>query len=266
LSVLQQPLPGIRERRKASVALLLALVILLASFGLGVLALWPQLDLDVARLFLSSDPRQFQDDEPLVQYLRSAASILPFVVFFARLGWQGLKRKGNEDRTQSRSSARSISAHSTQAARRQTAFLILSLALGPGLLVNSVLKEHFHRPRPAHVEEFGGQAAFQPFYQAVGGCEKNCSFPSGETAAAFWTLAPALLVQGPLRLPAVALALAFGLGTGLLRMAAGAHFLSDVLASGVLMTALIAMLWILLRPDRREDLTAGGLRPKQASL
>jgi len=242
LSVPQVARRGVRDRRDASTALLLALGFSLASFGLGVLALWPQLDLAAARLFLSGDPAHFQGGEPLVRQLRGAAAILPFGLFFARLGWlklgwAGLRRKR----------------HTTPILRsRQTAFLVLSLVLGPGLLVNSVLKETFHRPRPAHVAAFGGEAVFQPFYRLQGGCEKNCSFPSGETAAAFWTLAPALLLQGPLRLPAVALALSFGLATGLLRMAAGAHFLSDVLASGVLMGGLIGVLWFLLRPDRLD--------------
>jgi len=238
-------------RPDRSVALLLALGFLLASFGLAVLALRPDLDLSVSRLFLGGEPPRFQADDPWVVHLRGAAAILPFGVFFARLGWLGLRHRGTG---------------TPVLGTRQTAFLMLSLALGPGILVNSVFKEHFHRPRPAHVETFGGEAAFQPFYRAEGGCEKNCSFPSGETAAAFWTLAPALLLQGPLRLPAVAMALAFGLATGLLRLAAGAHFLSDVLASGVLMGVLIAALWLLLRPNRLQDLTEERLRPKQASL
>ena len=62
---------------------------------------------------------------------------------------------------------------------REIAFLSITMALGPGLLVNLTLKDHTHRPRPAHLQAFGGKAEFRPFYMADGACAKNCSFPSG---------------------------------------------------------------------------------------
>ena len=38
---------------------------------------------------------------------------------------------------------------------RATAFLLLALALGPGLIVNTALKDHWGRARPSQVVEFG---------------------------------------------------------------------------------------------------------------
>jgi len=107
-------------------------------------------------------------------------------------------------------------------------FLILSLALGPGLLVNGVLKEHTGRPRPYFTEDFGGQWAFRPYYDFNGDCPTNCSFASGEASTAAWTLAPALLAPPTLRPYAVAAALLLTLATSLLRMFFGGHYLSDV--------------------------------------
>src|SRR5258707_888701 len=43
---------------------------------------------------------------------------------------------------------------------RVGAFLLLALALGPGVLVNSVLKEHWGRARPSQVIAFGGTQEF----------------------------------------------------------------------------------------------------------
>ena len=119
----------------------------------------------------------------------------------------------------------------------------LSLALGPGLLVNTMLKDHSHRPRPAQVQQFGGLEAFRPFYRFDGACLRNCSFVSGEGSTAFWTVAPALLVPLAYRAPAVAAALLFGAMTGLLRMAFGGHFLSDTVFGALLTWLVILACW-----------------------
>lgn len=44
--------------------------------------------------------------------------------------------------------------------RRHSLFLLLLLALGPGLLVNVILKNHLGRPRPQELIEFGGKQQF----------------------------------------------------------------------------------------------------------
>ncbi len=43
---------------------------------------------------------------------------------------------------------------------RKIIFLLLTLALGPGLLVNGFLKSHWGRARPSEVSAFGGAAEF----------------------------------------------------------------------------------------------------------
>ena len=113
-------------------------------------------------------------------------------------------------------------------------FLGLSVALSTGVLVNLVMKDHLHRPRPSHITEFGGSWDYRAFYQFDGQCPRNCSFPSGEASAAFWLVAPASLAPAPYTPLAVGGALVFGTATSILRIAFGGHFLSDVLFGGLL--------------------------------
>jgi lipid A 4'-phosphatase len=116
---------------------------------------------------------------------------------------------------------------------RAALFLITTLALGPGLLVNVVLKEHWGRPRPIDVAEFGGPQQFVPWWSTKGDCPSNCSFVSGDVSGAFWTLAPAALAPPQWRAFAYGAALAFGAGMAAIRVMAGAHFVSDVIFAGV---------------------------------
>jgi len=108
-------------------------------------------------------------------------------------------------------------------------FLFATLALGPGLIVNGVLKSFWGRPRPIQVDLFGGAAPFEPAWKIGGACLSNCSFVSGEAASAMWLIGLAMLAPPRYR-PALAGtigALAFALSLN--RIAFGGHFLSDVL-------------------------------------
>jgi lipid A 4'-phosphatase len=116
---------------------------------------------------------------------------------------------------------------------RAAFFLILSLALGPGLLVNGILKENWPRPRPYMVTEFGGEYTFTPWWDLRGTCDSNCSFVSGEVSAATWLAAPAMLAPPPWHYAAFGAALVYGGIFAFIRMLAGGHFLSDVIFAGV---------------------------------
>lgn len=124
---------------------------------------------------------------------------------------------------------------------RAALFLVLTMALGPGVLTNFILKDHWGRARPIDITEFGGTFRFTAWWDARGDCPNNCSFVAGEPSGAFWTLAPAALAPPQWRLLAYGGALAFGAAVGLLRIAGGGHFLTDVVFAGVLMFVLI---WI----------------------
>lgn len=116
---------------------------------------------------------------------------------------------------------------------RAILFLAATMALGPGLLVNVILKDHWGRPRPIDVTEFGGVEHFMPWWKPGGDCPNNCAFVSGDVAGAFWTVAPAALAPPQYRAVAYGAALALGAAMAMFRMMAGGHFPSDVIFAGV---------------------------------
>ena len=121
---------------------------------------------------------------------------------------------------------------------RVIAYIALSLALGPGLIVNSLLKDNVGRARPYMIAEFGGTKTFSPALAPSDQCTKNCSFVSGHAAGAFFLVTFAFLIRHPRRRRwAMAGALAFGAASGLGRIALGAHFLSDVVFAGLIVYA-----------------------------
>lgn len=123
---------------------------------------------------------------------------------------------------------------SLKAQKRQALFLLLMLALGPGLLVNTVLKDHLGRARPREIREFGGQSTFTPIWQH-GDTGKNSSFPSGHAAEAFYLMAPWFVLRGRNRIQAacwLAGGLTYGCLVGTARILQGGHFLLDVLWAG----------------------------------
>jgi membrane-associated PAP2 superfamily phosphatase len=120
------------------------------------------------------------------------------------------------------------------ASGRAALFLIATLALAPGLVVNGILKPYWPRPRPVQVMEFGGPQRFVAWWDPRGTCESNCSFVSGEASSAFWSLAPAALAPPPWRALAYGVAIVYGATMSTLRIAAGGHFFTDVVFAGVL--------------------------------
>jgi lipid A 4'-phosphatase len=127
---------------------------------------------------------------------------------------------------------------------RGAGFLFGSLLLGPGLIVNVILKPEWARPRPADVIDFGGKLHFVPWWNPFGECDGNCSFVSGETSLAFWMLAFAIVLPQRYRAPAAVAALVNCLILGGGRIAMGGHFTSDVVLAAVL-TALA--MWLVHR-------------------
>lgn len=118
--------------------------------------------------------------------------------------------------------------------RRIGIFLIIFLLIGPGLVVNTVFKDHWGRPRPADIENFGGSAVYQPFWQP-GEAGEGKSFPSGHASVGFFIFAPFFFLRRDYRRWAflfLALGIAYGLLMGLGRIVQGGHFLSDVIWSG----------------------------------
>jgi membrane-associated PAP2 superfamily phosphatase len=122
---------------------------------------------------------------------------------------------------------------------RKLLFLATSMALGPGILVNSLLKEFWGRPRPRQITEFGGTMEFFPAWVPGGACGTNCSFPSGEASSAMWLIALVFVVPERWRRGVTIAVLAWALTISVNRMAFGAHFLSDVVIGWGLVTTIV---------------------------
>ena len=214
--------------------LLIALAI--AAVAGGLFGVYPDLDLRIARYFYS-----FEDANHNMFALR----IHPAVLWARDIGlWIGtvlvmpavvsLVIKLILPRRKLLMSGRAI------------IFLMATMALGPGLLVNVLLKDHWGRPRPIDVTQFGGNEHFVAWWDPRGDCPANCAFVSGDVAGAFWTIAPAALAPPQWRALAYGAALALGIGMAAFRVMAGAHFPSDVIFAGVLTFLLIWLAYALI--------------------
>ena len=133
-------------------------------------------------------------------------------------------------------------------------FIVAATALGPGLIANTVLKDNWGRARPYQTDSFGGTRQFTPAPLPAAQCERNCAFVSGHAALAFSLVSFALLLPaGRRRRLAIAAALGFGALVGIGRIAAGAHFLSDVAYAGLIV---VATSWLLYQAIVARDLLA----------
>ena len=215
---------------------------------LAVFAVWPGLDLAVAHLFY--DGGGFIGRDALARFGRDVFRVTPFVVLALYAGLWVAKRHGLALRW--------------APSGRAVIFLIATIAIGPGLVVNLGLKDHWHRPRPVQTQEFGGPDPFRPWYEDNGACKKNCSFVSGEAATGFWMVAPASVLPPPWRGPAIVAAFAFGIGASLLRMAFGGHYLSDVLLGGLVTLIVIEIARKIIWPQGPEDRALDAARDSKA--
>ncbi len=138
--------------------------------------------------------------------------------------------------------------------RRQAAFMLLLLFLGPGLLVNVLFKDHWGRPRPRQVVQFGGTMQFhQPWTPGESGTGK--SFPSGHAASAFYLAMTsfALRRRWPKSAALVfASGMLYGVLMGVARISQGGHFVTDILWAWGVVHLTAVTLYYLLRLDREE--------------
>jgi lipid A 4'-phosphatase len=116
---------------------------------------------------------------------------------------------------------------------RVEAALLATLAIGPGLIVNVLLKDHWGRPRPYSTDLFGGHLPFVPAGELTNYCHSNCSFVSGEASSIFWLLCLIPLFPHHWRLRIGIAFTVIAVLTSGLRVAFGGHYLSDVVLGGL---------------------------------
>jgi len=205
----------LREHRRWVIPL--ALMILIAPFT-------PAIDMAAARAFYDTDTRTFSQ-HPFFQFMFLYGVIPALITLAAAAAMLALATFSKRWR------------HWQQPAL----VIILTITIGSGIIVNTLLKEHGGRPRPRQVVEFGGQSAFRPFYVPTfsRGKQEHRSLSSGHATMGFAFFSLALLGQRynsrRWALFGWTAALVLGAALSVTRVAQGGHFVSDILLSTLIM-------------------------------
>jgi len=227
------------------VKLLLRFDVLACLAAAFLFTVWPQIDIAVAAVFMR-DGRFPINYIPAVPVLHQALHDLPRVSFGVMLVY---------------TLAASVRKSAPWAKwRRQVAYLAIALALGPGIIVGA-FKEHWGRARPAQVVELGGDKRFTPALVPSDQCSTNCAFTSGHAATGFYLVALGFVFPRRRRAWIVA-GLVAGSVIGLMRMAQGGHFFSDIVFAGFITWFTCLGLAVLMRPAR----PSGASPPPEAAV
>jgi lipid A 4'-phosphatase len=209
---------------------------MLASIAVAALVMFsvfPVLDIATSRFFFVERPCGTLETATLIcgdfparlhlAYLRQALQALPFVTALCLGIWIALKL--------------TITGRLESTFARKVSTALWTYAIAVGLVVNAGLKAFSGRPRPIHSDLFGGDLPFVAAGKITGYCASNCSFVSGETASAVWLLCLVPLLPATWRSVGFVLAASLATLTGAMRIAFGAHYLSDVIFAAVVTLA-----------------------------
>ena len=134
-------------------------------------------------------------------------------------------------------------------------YLFFVLSLGSGLIAHGIFKEHFVRPRPKQIQEFGGKYSYsEPLIPYSGStidlADRLRSMPSGHATMGFYFLSFWFLGRRYSSKLVLRIGFIFGGCLGVLltisRVLEGGHFITDGLAAFAIMwyTALILdLIW-----------------------
>lgn len=120
--------------------------------------------------------------------------------------------------------------------RKLSGYLVLALLIGPGLVVNSILKDNWGRPRPREIVQFGGNYSYEAPL-TYDSSSPGKSFPCGHATMGFYFFALGFILRKKfprLALLITILAAFWGGIIGWVRVGQGGHFSSDVLWAGVI--------------------------------
>jgi len=140
--------------------------------------------------------------------------------------------------------------------RKASMVLIFTMVVGPGLIVNLVLKDHTGRPRPREITEFGGTEKFICICEK-GATNEGKSFPCGHCSMGFYLSIPFLFLRNRKKVLAYVVLVAgvgYGILIGIARMMAGGHFASDVLWAGLIVWLVALAGYYLFRADKPVDI------------
>ncbi|WP_316858256.1 phosphatase PAP2 family protein [uncultured Cohaesibacter sp.] len=210
---------------------LLSRAALILSLTSAIFLIAPEIDIWFSRLFYSPADGFWLKDDTFPTRLRALGLFLPRVIIIclllfslARLLWPKL---------------RSIFPLT------KIIYLIGTATIGPGLLVNGILKANWGRARPVQTDLFGGHWPYSEVWVIANNCKSNCSFVSGEASMAFWLIGLVILLPMGWRKVGLWIIASLTSLVSLNRIAFGAHYLSDILI-GWSLTGLVMALMLLL--------------------
>jgi membrane-associated PAP2 superfamily phosphatase len=199
------------QARQARLLLWPLVVLVLATLAIR----FSDLDLIVARAVYAEQGGWLHEEHPVVLFFYNHGN-LPAILVSAGAGMFWLS---------------SCFATRLRPRRPLAIFLVLTMLLGPGLLVNAVFKGYWGRPRPSQIVDFGGEREFVRVGEPRFGM-KGKSFPSGHASMGFYWLVLGVFFFNRNRKLAVGffvLGLTHGGAMGAGRILQGAHWLSDVM-------------------------------------
>lgn len=219
----------------------LAIPVLIAASMLVIVIFtrFPQLDLDLAKLYFV-DGKFVLSSNPLIHGLRMTfwnLSLLMVIVAVVVL---------------------SLAHHFQWPQRllsiREWNVILWGFLLGPGILVNVLLKGFSQRARPRDILSFGGDKFYSPIGQLSGQCDFDCSFVSGEVSGTtMFCLACIVLIQHHQNRLTQRWQYSLYAILGVIftyvfvhRILTGGHFVSDAILAALftaLVAALVARYW-----------------------
>mgnify|MGYP001330398975 CR=1 FL=1 len=173
--------------------------------------LFPRYDITFSNFFFTNNlfiSEKYQGIKYLRSFLKDLMVIFPVTVLLLLIIHHFFKEKYNM--------------------KQRMKYALIGFIIGPiigsGLIANFFFKDNWGRARPIQVSEFGGDKSFTPAFVKTDQCEKNCSWISGESSAAFSFFVGSLILKNPIFLY---LNLIIGVFVSFCRISMGGHFLSD---------------------------------------
>ncbi|MFC1887375.1 phosphatase PAP2 family protein [Candidatus Cloacimonadota bacterium] len=140
---------------------------------------------------------------------------------------------------------------------KRSLYLLLVMAVGPGLMINSVLKDNWGRPRPRNITDFGGKHKFEQVL-TIDPESTGKSFPCGHASMGFYFFVFYYLFRkrkNKLAATSLFFAIIWGGLIGFARIVQGGHFLSDVIWSGGVVFLVSALFYFLLKMETEPEFT-----------
>ena len=196
-------------------------------FAVAAFIQFPQLDLQIASHYYRPELGFIYSQDPVVLALYNWTPWIGRILVLAMfLFWlfnkpisHLLQRQGRPD----------WSERSKGPWRHMAAITVICALLGPGLVIEGVLKNVMGRPRPVQVIELGGTDPFHGPFQPGPDPSHHRSFVSSHAAAGFALMSLGLTCGPVWRRRWLLISIVAGSVIGLGRMMQGGHFFSDIL-------------------------------------